>query len=188
MNRPRAAERLVWAVETMAVEPTDRLLEIGCGHGVAVSLVCEKLDGGRITAIDRSPKMTAMAEKRNAEHVAAGVASFATTPLHEADFDGALFDKIFAIHVGVFVRGRPARELQVIKDCLAPDGSAYFVYQPLAADHVRPTVDTLSAVLADHGFVVRDAVIDALATGRITCVVAQPDPPRRALSGDGGPR
>lgn len=176
MNRRRAAERLVWAVETMAVEPTDRLLEIGCGHGVAVSLVCEKLDGGRITAIDRSPKMIAMAEKRNTEYVAAGVASFVTTSLHDADFDGALFDKIFAIHVGVFVRGRPVRELQVIKDCLAPGGSTYFVYQPLAADQARPTVDTLSGVLADHGFVVRDAVIDDVATGRITCVVAQPDP------------
>jgi hypothetical protein len=32
---------------------------------VAVSLVCQRLDGGRITAVDRSPKMIATAQDRN---------------------------------------------------------------------------------------------------------------------------
>jgi cyclopropane fatty-acyl-phospholipid synthase-like methyltransferase len=117
-TRAKASERLVWAVETLAVRPCDHLLEIGCGQGVAVSLVCEKLDGGSITAIDRSPKMIALARKRNAACVAAGKASFRSVALHEADFGTARFDTIFGIRVGVFVRGNPARELEVISDHL----------------------------------------------------------------------
>ena len=64
----KASERFVWAVDTLEVRPADRLLEIGCGHGVAVSLVCERLTTGTITAIDRSPKMIEMATRRNREH------------------------------------------------------------------------------------------------------------------------
>lgn len=68
----KASERFVWAVDTLEVRPADRLLEVGCGHGVAVSLVCERLTTGTITAIDRSPKMIEMATRRNREHVDAG--------------------------------------------------------------------------------------------------------------------
>src|SRR5690606_12346615 len=82
MNRHRAAERLVWAVDTMDIQPDHRVLEIGCGHGVAVSLVCEKLETGKIVAIDRSLKMIEMARKRNADYIDIGTASFQAVSLH----------------------------------------------------------------------------------------------------------
>ncbi len=177
VNRHRAAERLVWAVETLAVAPGDHILEIGCGHGVAVSLVCAQLDGGSITAIDRSAKMVAMAGTRNAEYVAAGVASFQAASLDQADLGDAQFDKIFAIHVGVFVRGDPARELEIIKGHLAPGGHLYLSYQPLDRRQVTETVATLTAVLTAHDFTITDTLVHDLSSGRTICIITEAEPP-----------
>lgn len=80
----RVSERLAWAVDTLAIEPADRVLEVGCGHGVAASLVCERLGSGRLAAIDRSHMMIEMAERRNRKHISSGKAIFETVSLEEA--------------------------------------------------------------------------------------------------------
>jgi trans-aconitate methyltransferase len=173
VNRPKAAERLVWAVDVLAVEPTDRLLEIGCGPGVAVSLVCEKLSGGSIAAIDRSAKMIEAARKRNADHVASGVASFRIASLEVADLGEARFDKIFAINVGVFWRQRPVRELTILKDHLAPEGRLFLFHEPPPGSTAPPIAASVPAVLESGGFTVTEILTQDLGRTRVGCVVAE---------------
>ncbi|MDQ3612406.1 MAG: class I SAM-dependent methyltransferase [Actinomycetota bacterium] len=173
MNAPRASKRIAWAVDTLAVEPSDRLLEIGCGHGVAVSLVCEKLDGGSIVAVDRSAKMIDAATKRNEDHVAAGRASFLGAPLDHADLGDACFDKIFAIHVGVFSQRQPALELGIVADHLADGGRFHLIYQPLVAATARGTAEALAATLENHGFRVDSILVEDLAAATAVCVTAE---------------
>jgi ubiquinone/menaquinone biosynthesis C-methylase UbiE len=78
-------ERIRWAVEALAVEPGDRLLEIGGGPGVAASLVCQRLDYGTLLLIDRSPTAIERTRRRNAEHVASGRLALETVDV--ASFD-----------------------------------------------------------------------------------------------------
>jgi cyclopropane fatty-acyl-phospholipid synthase-like methyltransferase len=172
VNRPKATERLAWAVDRLDVQPRDRLLEVGCGHGVAVSLVCERLAGGTITAIDRSATMIDRARRRNADHVAAGVATLQTAALADADLGDARFDKVFAIHVGVFTRGNPGRELEVVRRHLAPGGRLLLIDQPLVPDRTGEHVERVARVLEEHAFTVTDRVVEDLPAARIGCVVA----------------
>ena len=172
VNRPKTPERLVWAVDLLAVEPTDRLLEIGCGPGVAVSLVCEKLCDGNITAIDRSAKMIETARKRNAEDVASGVASFQTASLDQADLGDARFDKIFAINVGLFWQQQPVRELKLLRDHLATNGRLFLFHEPPPGSTAPPIAGPLPAVLESGGFTVTEILTQDLGRTHVGCVVA----------------
>ena len=171
----RASERIAWAVETLGVRPSDRILEIGCGHGVAVSLVCERLETGTIVAVDRSAKMIDAATKRNADHVAEGRASFVCAPFADADFGDARFDRVLAIHVGTFERDQPALELGKVAEHLSEGGRLHLSYQPLAAGAARETAARLSATLESHRFAVESVLVEELAGGPTVCVIAAPE-------------
>jgi ubiquinone/menaquinone biosynthesis C-methylase UbiE len=86
------SERLRAIVDQLDVQPNDRVLEVGCGHGVAATFVCERLDGGRLTAIDRSAKMIEAARRHNAAYVEAGKAELIVASLEELDVGERCFD------------------------------------------------------------------------------------------------
>lgn len=121
------SERLRAIVEAMRIRGDDRVLEIGCGHGVAASLICERLRGGRLLAIDRSRKMIEAATRRNAAYVADGRAAFAVAALETFDAGDARFDKILAVRVGLFHR-QPAQARALAERWLAPGGRLFVEY------------------------------------------------------------
>jgi cyclopropane fatty-acyl-phospholipid synthase-like methyltransferase len=141
----RASERIAYAVDMLDVQPQDRLLELGCGHGVAVTLVCDRLDGGSITAIDRSEKMIAAARKRNAAHVDAGTATLLQSSLDDADLGDTRFDKIFGVH-----------------------------FQPFNPQQVDGTIERATAGLDADGFRVERVDRRAASPAAVVSVVASP--------------
>jgi ubiquinone/menaquinone biosynthesis C-methylase UbiE len=123
------SERLRSVVEQLDIQPSDRVLEIGCGHGVAATLVCERLAGGRLTAADRSPKMIEAATRRNAEYVEAGIAEFLVASLEDLDLGDRRFDKIFAVRVALFHR-EPDRARAIVEKWVAPGGAIVTFFDP----------------------------------------------------------
>jgi ubiquinone/menaquinone biosynthesis C-methylase UbiE len=121
------SERLRSIVEQLDVQPDDRVLEIGCGHGIAATFVCERLEGGHLTAVDRSPKMIEAAVRRNAACIDAGKAEFVVAHLEALDLGERRFDKIFAVRVGLFHR-EPVRAHDMVERWLAPGGIVFSLY------------------------------------------------------------
>jgi len=171
----KASERIGWAVDVLDVAPDDRVLEVGCGHGTAVSLVCERLDGGHITAVDRSPKMIAAARKRNRPH--ADKARFVTASLEDADLGDEAYDKAFAVHVAPL--HRPGKPLDVVRERLAPSGRFYLFSQAPGWKRVSDGESfgqELRESLEGAGFKVEQILAEQVGSGFVAGVVARRSP------------
>lgn len=134
------------------VGPDDEILEIGCGAGVAVSLICERLDRGRITAIDRSPQAVDRAARRNAPHIAAGKARVSCLDLADAGQLGHQYDKIFAVNVNLFWTRGIDVELDVVKSLMRPRARLCLCYETPSGATATRAARAVTAALADRGF------------------------------------
>jgi SAM-dependent methyltransferase len=171
----KPSERFVWAVNTLALDPADRVLEVGCGHGVAVSLVCERLNSGQITAIDRSQKMIEMATRRNREHIAAGRALLKTAAIEDVDLGSERFDKVFAFNVAPFWL-QPNDALGIVRRHLAPGGAFYLFWDARHAQpgRARDLADRVSERVRLGDFSVNQVLVEDLRPVPAVCVIAQP--------------
>ena len=105
------SERLRKIVDSLGLRGGERVLEIGCGHGVAATYVIER--GCEYVGVDRSAKMVAAAAKRNPG------GEFLVAELGSLDLGDRRFDLIFAVRVREFHRD-PAQ----LDRYLAPGGRA----------------------------------------------------------------
>lgn len=171
------SDRQAWAVEVLDLRPSDRVLEVGCGHGVAITGVCERLgEGGRMVAIDRSQKMIDAAAKRNAEYVAAGRLDLIRSTFAEAELEPGSFDRLFAFHVAEFWR-RPEQALGKALDVLKPRGALYLFNQApswRAPGQAEEFAAGLTETLGAHGFRAEAPVVAELDPHPAVAVLARP--------------
>lgn len=153
MTQRPPPDRIAWAVELLDVRPDDRILEVGCGRGVAASLLCRRLPSGRVVGLDRSATAIAAARTLAAACVEAGTASFENVALADVD-PVALgrFDKILAVNVNLFWTQPAPDELPLLADLLHPGGRLQLVYEPPSADRVADVRDRVLAGLSGAGY------------------------------------
>ncbi|MCP5071251.1 MAG: methyltransferase domain-containing protein [bacterium] len=127
-HRPSNRERNLWTVELLGIRPTDRVLELGFGPGLAIEACAERASEGQVVGIDHSEVMRRVALKRNAR-AAAG----RRVELHTASFDplpdlGGAFDRILAVNAAMFAEDSDALLGELVSR-LRPGGRLAVTFQ-----------------------------------------------------------
>ena len=151
--------RIRWAVDVMDVQPTDSVLEIGCGPGAGAELICQRLTTGKLFAIDRSESGVDRTKRRCKEHVEAGRLTVRQIDLATLRVPVKRLNKVFAFNVNLFWVRECADEVALLHERVLPGGAVYLFYESTRPEQVPDMIRNASAALTDGGF--RVYVVDS---------------------------
>jgi len=153
--RPSNIERNRWTVDLLNVQPSDHVLEIGFGPGLAIAHAARLAPTGRVVGIDHSALMIEQARRRNRSAIEAALVDLKLGGLELLPQLGEAFDKVFSINVLQFLPERAA-VLQAIRSVLNPDGLVATTVQPrhrgAKAEDAQAFARRMSKEMIDVGF------------------------------------
>ncbi|MEW1845542.1 class I SAM-dependent methyltransferase [Nonomuraea angiospora] len=147
-HRPSNRRRNSWAVSLLDVRPTDRVLEIGFGPGIAIAEFARRATRGHVFGIDHSQAMVRQATRRNAAAVRAHRVHLMRASVEELPGFGDPLDAILAVNsVGFWPD--PVARLRELRRLLRPEGRIALVSQPRCPGATRDTTVRAAQELQD---------------------------------------
>ncbi|MGF7006310.1 SAM-dependent methyltransferase [Aminobacter sp. BE322] len=166
-------ERISWSIGHLEIGPGERILEIGCGRGVALAEISRLLVDGRIVGLDRSDSAVGAAIERNAEAIAAGKAEIVQSTLADYSAPNGTFGKIFAINVNLFWL-EAMRELAVLKPLLAAGGRLFLFFEPPSAGQIDTIRRAIEVRLKAAGYSVDKVVYGPTSKPPLLGIITRP--------------
>ena len=175
-----AANRI--ALEHLALEPDDRLLEVGCGHGRTLAAAGQRITEGRLAGVDPSAVMLGIARRRNARLLAGGRMELILGSSERLPFDAGSFNKMLSVHT-IYFWPEPERDLTELCRVMEPGGRLVIGYRPgedpaFARDfpsevyRIR-SVATIERLIETAGFSDVETVSQSLGAGLMAWTTAQ---------------
>ncbi len=154
-HRGSNRQRNRWVVSLLDVQPTDRVLEIGFGPGLAVAELARRATRGHVHGIDHSAVMVRQAGRRNAAAVRAGRVDLRHTPVDRLPLLDGPLDAVVAVNsVGFWPD--PVERLRAVRGLLRPGGRIALASQPrcpgATADTTARAARELHDLLTEAGF------------------------------------
>lgn len=147
--RPSNRSRNRSAVELLDVRPTDRVLEIGFGPGIAVRELAKRASRGHVVGVDHSELMVRHARRRNAKAVRQGIVELRRGSVEELPKFDVPFDRVLAVNTMGFWRD-PDAVLARLRELMRRGGRIAIVSQPRC-----PGATAATTTLAAHNIVAR---------------------------------
>jgi ubiquinone/menaquinone biosynthesis C-methylase UbiE len=101
-HRASNVQRNEWVVETLGLAPSDHVLEVGFGPGIAIAALARAVPEGRVYGIDGSAVMLRQASRRNAEAIQRGLVQLELASVEQLPGYGEPFDAIIAVNTMQF--------------------------------------------------------------------------------------
>lgn len=128
-------------IKRMNCRPGDRILEVGVGTGLSLSLYPPKV---RVTGIDLSREMLARARARKLRDRLNHVVALQLMDAERMQFEADSFDKVVAMYV-VSVTPHPAHLVDEMRRVCKPDGQLFIVNH---FQHANPVVRGMERMLS----------------------------------------
>ena len=128
-HRSSNRKRNEWAVSLLGVRPDDRVLEVGCGPGLAIRELVRIANAGYVCGLDHSEVMLRQARRRNADGLRRGIVELRLGSVDALPAFDAAFDKILAVNTVLFW-ARPDARLAQLRQRLRPGGLIAVAHQP----------------------------------------------------------
>ncbi|KGJ01901.1 SAM-dependent methyltransferase, partial [Paracoccus versutus] len=127
---PRISNRIACFVDALPLAPGHRVLEIGCGPGVAAREICRRIGNGFVLAIDRSARAIDSAVAGSKPEIASGRLRFRQVAVEDFELlvGEERFDIAFAMRVGALDGRQPEigqRALERLRAALKPAGRLF---------------------------------------------------------------
>ena len=139
-HRPSNVQRNRWVVSLLDLSPTDRILEVGFGPGVALGELARLAPHGYVCGIDRSEVMVRQARRRNAAAVRAGVLDIRAGTAEDVPQFDRPFDRVMAVNSLGFWQD-PEKRLEELRKVLRPGGLIAIASQPRCPGATAETSD-----------------------------------------------
>jgi len=131
MSRETAALNAT-VLDALELQPTDRVLEVGFGHGRTIERAAAIVTDGFVAGIDVSETMVRMATCRCRRFIEQGRVRLEVGDSSRLPFPANHFDKAYAVHT-IYFWADPVAHLREIHRVLKPGGTLAIGLRPKAA-------------------------------------------------------